>query len=625
MKKVHNSLRFFIYVCFSVFLISVQYVRAEKEFTVGPDQKHTTISSALAEMKDGDTCSIQAGTYRECVQIRLNNVTLRAEGRVVITGCDAAVKAEPCTVNEKKARKISTKTSVYDVFCGGKYLIPARYPDKTAPMTSNRDWVQSFIGPAGNISIGKNEQKKFPALSDGYYVGLHSRGKLASWYSITLPITGIGKAGFIHVDRENASSGYMGKYGKGNGVGYICGARSVLDAPGEWYSDGKEVLLIPPASAEMNIELRTRLYGAEIFGNGVVLENLRFRAAAARVDGNNVTFKRCAFDYISPFQHNPNPEGNRSIQSLESCWGTPDNGTAGVFVKGNGFRAENCRFSNSWWCGMMIRGSQARVENCLFEDMNWMARRSAALFSWGDENIIRYCTFRNTGGAAIEGGNANWIKQYAKKNIWEYNYIENACTLIVDQGFFYVNHQSGDKPEAGSVWRYNVGKGSYGPEKGNWKRTAVGYYVDNNSSGYRVHNNIAMDAEEAIRYNDFRDGKRAGRNVCFFNNTFYACKRIAISGRKLDADVVLINNLSVPKGSLTFEKWKTLKGWKNNIESLPETVFKDPAKMDFTPMDEKLKTGGVRVDDTPVNYIGAVDPEKGMWRYGADPTTLPKP
>jgi hypothetical protein len=501
-------------------------------------------------------------------------------------------------------------------------------------MTSNEDWEDSFIGPQGNIGLRGDAQKQFPALADGYYVGLHGRGgsKLSSWYSITLPITGIGKHGYIHVDKEKASSGFMGKYGKGKGLGYIIGAKAVLDAPGEWYSDGKEVFLIPSAGGAGGFELRTRLYGAVVTGNGVRLENIRFKAATARVGGDDVSFVKCVFEHISPFRHNANDHpGNKRGQSLVCCWGDPKNGTAGVFVKGDRFVARDCRFAGSWWCGMMIRGNHARVENCLFEDMNWMAKRCAGLFSWGDDNTVRFCTLRNLGGAGIEGGNANWIGQYAKRNTWEYNYIEDVCKLIVDQGFFYVNHQSGSNPKAESVWRYNVGKGSRGPVKGAWTRTTVGYYVDNSSSGYRVHNNIAIDANEAIRYNDTRDGPRAGKDIWFYNNTFYKCGSVGFGcwnpkGRaSADADVMLVNNVAIPRGRLSFARWGKRLKWKNNYDALPASVVKDPNAMEFTPTDERLKKGGVPVSGQAISYVGAVDPAKGMWRYGADESKLPDP
>ncbi len=614
---------------------SVYYVSVNgNNSNPGTEKKpYRTIQKAADSMKEGDTCVISGGVYRETVRVRQSNVAFRGQGRVVITGCDKAEQMQPCSINDRKGLKTDVDKPVYDVFCGEKYIMPARYPNKTSPMTSNKDWEHSFIGPNGNIDIGPDHaQRQLSNLNDGYYVGLHGpvgRGALASWYSISMPITGVNKGGYISVDAENASSGFMGKYGQEKGLGYIIGAKAALDAPGEWYSDGKQVLLIPPEGETKGYEFRTRLYGALISGNGVRLENIQFKAAAAQVHGDNVSFDKCVFEYISPFQHNPNPTGNRSsIQSLNSCWGFPDNGTAGVFVQGDGFVAENCRFSKSWWCGMMLRGNKARVENCLFEDMNWMAKRSAGLFSWGDENIVRYCTFSNMGGAAIEGGNAMWIEQYAKKNVWEYNYIEDVCKLIVDQGFFYVNHQLGNNTEAGSVWRYNVGKGSRGPEKGNWTRTTVGYYVDNSSSGYHVHNNIAIDANNAIRYNDTKNGEEAGKRVWFFNNTFYRCGTVAYGcwsqnreKAKADADVRLINNIAIG-GGLQFAKWRNRKKV-NNRDSLPASVVKDPVNLDFTPVDESLKTGGVPVDDEPVTYVGAVDPEKGMWRYGADISKLP--
>ena len=609
-------------------------VAASETYAVGPEEVHKTISSALTKMKDGDVCVIHAGVYRECIHVRQRNVTLRGKGRVVITGCDEAQEMRPYVVNGTKALKTSVGVPVYDVFRGSQYLMPARYPDKTAPMTSNADWEKSFIGPNGNIDFREQAQKQFPNLTDGYYVGLHGRygsGILSSWYSISVPITGLTTpAGYISVDGANASSGYMGMSGQGEGLGYIIGAKAALDAPGEWYSDGNEVIIIPPDEGTGNYELRTRLYGAKITGDNVRLENIRFKAAAARVDGDDVTFHKCVFEYISPFQHNPNDEPeNKKRQSVVSCWGTPENGTAGVFVQGDRFVAENSRFAKSWWCGMMIRGNNARIENCVFEDMNWMARRSAGLFSWGDGNVVRYCTFRNLGGAAIEGGNANWIGQYATNNIWEYNYIEDVCQLIVDQGIFYVNHQSGANPKANSIWRYNVGKNAQGPKKGSWARFVAGYYLDNNSSGYRIHNNIAINVVHPMMHNDTHDGEKASKDIWYYNNTFYKCGEASFNSfansKKHDAELHVVNNLAIASSEEALSDERYTMTWENNINSKSPSVVKAPEAGDFTPTKEALRTGGIEVLGKPITYIGAVDPEKGMWRYGADESVLPEP
>ncbi|MDD2600926.1 MAG: hypothetical protein PHO37_17165 [Kiritimatiellae bacterium] len=612
----------------SAALLHTILAEAAEHFEVGHDKPHKTISSALTTMKDGDTCIISAGVYRECVAIQQNNVTLRGQGLVVITGCDEAGEMHSCVINGKHGLMKSIDGPIYDVFHGQHYLMLARFPNKTCSMTSNEDWAFANIDEKGNVMFCEKHLTTPTDLKDGYYVGLHSKGnKLSSWYSLTLPIVGVSDDGSIHVDRKNASSGYMGKYGQGNGLGYVIGAKAALDAPGEWYSDSKQVWVIPPTSGADAYELRTRLYGAVITGNGVRLENIRFKAAAGRVEGNDVSFLKCAFEYISPFQHNPNDHPkNQKDQSMVSCWGAPDNGTAGVFVQGDGFVAEDCRFAKSWWCGMMLRGNRARIENCLFENVNWMAKRCAGLFSWGDDNVVRHCTLRNLGGAGIEGGNAAWVGQYAKRNIWEYNYIEDVCKLIVDQGFFYVNHQKGDSPTAESIWRYNVGKTAQGPKKGNWSRCVAAYYIDNSSSGYHIHNNIAINAINPMKHNDTQDGTKASQDIWYYNNTFYKCGNAAFGcfgdSKKRDADLNLVNNLAVSCSEEALAGKHLVKTHVNNQAVNDESVLVAPQSMDFTPQGKNLMSGAPVLGQT-MPYVGAVDPDIGMWRYGADELKLP--
>ena len=92
---------------------------------------------------------------------------------------------------------------------------------------------------------------------------------------------------------------------------------------------------------------------------------------------------------------------------------------------------------------------------------------------------------------------------------------------------------------------------------------------------------------------------------------------------KPDAEVRLINNLAVPSGGFVIPGRSAQLKWTNNFESLPATVFKNPDAMDFALTDEKLKHSGIPVRGQAIPYVGAVDPQKGMWRYGADESKLP--
>lgn len=607
-------------------LIYSSKLYANKIYIVGKNEKYKTITSALKKMRDGDTCIIKEGVYREIVNIKLNNVTLKGEGKVIVTGNDKIDNLKPTYINGNKVYKKFIGKKIYDVFQAGHYLTLARYPNKIYKMTSNEDWAESRIENNGTIKLINRFPKEIYNIKDGYYLGINNKGKiLRSWYSITVPIVNMDTKGLLHVNKNLASSGFLGKYGIGKGLGYIIYSKAVLDTSGEWYAKDKYLYLIPLKNIKKDYEVRTRLYGLKISGNRVIIKKIYFKAASAWITGNNVSLHKCTFKYISPFQHVENDKKiNKYKQSLSSCWGIPENGTSGVFISGNNFYAEDCIFSKSWWAGMTLKGSNAIIQNCLFEDLNWMAKRSAGLFSWGNNNKIRYCTFKNLGGSAIEGGNASWVRQYAKNNIWEFNYIEDISKLIVDQGFFYVNHQSGKNTKANSIWRYNVGKGAIGPKKGQWSKNIVGFYIDNSSSGYYVHNNIAINTMEGIRYNDSKDNIEAGRDIIFKNNTFYKCGKLKygiLNHGMADANVTLVNNLLVNCDYGTLEKIKKLLKAKNNIELYDSSIFISPKTMDFTPNIKKYK---YIIYDENNNYIGAVNPKKGMWKYGVDSSKLLK-
>ena len=190
----------------------------------------------------------------------------------------------------------------------------------------------------------------------------------------------------------------------------------------------------------------------------------------------------------------------------------------------------------------------------------------------------------------------------------------------------YVNHQDGSNPAANSIWRYNVGNRSRGPSKGEWSNSATGLYVDNSSSGYRVHNNIVIDASGPIGYNDTWDDERAGKDVWFYNNTLYLCGRTAFgsfgNSKKRDAELHLINNLAIASDPEALGNPSHVMTHQNNVYAELEAV-KDAANLDFTPIDEALRTGGVPVRGKQIPYVGAVDPDQGMWRYGADESKIP--
>jgi hypothetical protein len=147
---------------------------AGSSFTVGSGEKYTTILSALSGMKDGDVCIIKEGVYRECIKVTQNKITLRGEGRVVITGCDEAGKPKPEKVNGQACLVFDVGKPVYDAFSGEQYLSMARFPNKTKSMTSNEDWAFATIDQDGDVKFTEPNLAVPQGLTDGYYVGAGS-------------------------------------------------------------------------------------------------------------------------------------------------------------------------------------------------------------------------------------------------------------------------------------------------------------------------------------------------------------------------------------------------------------------------------------------------------------------
>lgn len=229
---------------------------AAKLFTVGDGSRYASISSALLDMRDGDVCIIKQGIYRERINVPQNKVTLRGEGRVVVTGCDVFENPAPAEINGHDCLVFDVGKPIYETFCGQQHLPQARVPNKTKPMTSNEDWVLSDMSSKGLVRLSEESVTVLRNLDDGYFVGV---GRLNSWYSISIPIKGTDQNGGILVDSANASSGYMGGHGKGRTMGYVIGAKAALDSPGEWYSNGKQVWVIPPTTVDGGYEFRSRL------------------------------------------------------------------------------------------------------------------------------------------------------------------------------------------------------------------------------------------------------------------------------------------------------------------------------------------------------------------------------
>ncbi|MCK9413725.1 MAG: T9SS type A sorting domain-containing protein [Prolixibacteraceae bacterium] len=637
-------LRESIKIIFYLFVLFAPFICAGRTYYVAPsgldanngriNTPFRTISNAIGHMATGDSCILMEGTYREKIVIDKDGIVLCAYPgeNVLVTGCDlieGEIENFKNSQNNEVCNRIKFDKKVYQLFIDAKQMDIARWPNKTTSLLSMKDWESSLVDAAGddkkvNIPSIPMQSQSPDFWKGGYYIGVNSEAttKLSTWYSGGgQVISSIGE--LLHISQT--CYGVGGKYANGNGYGYILNCLNALDAEKEWFwGDGYLYFKYPNhlATEKPLIEVRTRVYILNITANKVCIKGINFKAGTILIGGDNAEIESCTFRYISPFVWN---QGDNSSESGARCnWGDYTNGSSGICVLGNGLSMKDCYVAHSWFNGIVLWGNSCTVDNCMIEDVNWMGKRCSGINSYGADNTIRYCTIRNTGASSIEGGNGAWIKKYAIRNLWEHNRCENACNLVVDQGFFYINHQNGASPSANSEWRHNLLIHNQGPDKGVWTSTNVGLYVDNNSSGYLVHHNVVVDAKEGIRYNDFLDGASAGKGVYFYNNTFYKVNQCMASGRipngtKPDADITVENNLGIGCGG-----YGVFTRSSSNVEFAEKSSVENADNSNFTLKESKYIDSGVLIQNIDITYagtapdIGAFETKSPTWHAGSD-------
>lgn len=621
-------------------ILMVPFISMGKTYYISPEGDNSnsgsiasplkTISYAMELVNLGDSCILREGTYREKIEISVDGIVLCGYPgeKVLVTGCisiSQGIESYTNPINNQTFSRVKVEEEVKQLFINGKRLNIARWPNKEVSMLSMRDWAVAKVD-------AKNTLKAviMPAIPSqttdywkgGYYIGVNcEKDKLVTWFS------GGGEIYASDGDRlfiTNTCYGVGTRYANGNGFGYIVNCLNALDTEDEWYW-GNDYLYFKCdedlSLEDIDIEARTQMNILEVSAEDIRVNNINFTAGAVLIEGSNVTVENCTFKYTSPFVWN---SGDNSEESGALCnWGDYRNGSSGICVLGNSFSMKSCYVAHSWFNGIVLWSNSCTIDNCTIEDVNWIGKRCSGINSYGEDNTVRYCTIRNTGASSIEGGNASWIKKYAIRNLWTNNRCENACNLVVDQGFFYVNQQNGALPMANSEWCYNLLMNNRGPDKGEWSTTNVGLYVDNSSSGYKVHHNVVVNAKEGFRYNDTQDGIRAGKQVYFYNNTFYKVDKKMASwipyGTIADADVTVCNNLGIECGGYAELGYKL-----SNVQYANKASVENADSLNFILKEAAYIDAGSLIGGISIQYegtapdIGAFESGSPIWNAGSN-------
>lgn len=556
-----------------------------------------TIQQAAEVMESGDVCYIREGIYRETVTPNKDGLSFKAfeDEYVLITGLDIIEGWKPYQDGILQA---PSRAKITQVFVGGKRMHWARYPNEDGDMLSTDELDRVDIKtemPTGLVTFERMEAKP-----DDYWVGAYFMG---------LPTTRNWWTG--HRGRVESSSGKtitctdlsgLWKNPKfqftGEGAGYIIGHLNALDAAGEWHWQDETLYLKLPESMDESstlVEGRTRVHGFNLTDKKYIsLEGLHFKAADIHMpDSDHCTIRRCTVRYGGTFE-----TFYAGGQSQREAWGDFENGASCIFVGGDYNVVKDCYVSGSWTHGISLWGNHNLLENSIAEQCNWQGERFSPIWAPGDDNKIIRNTSRFGGRDGIELGNRSFGIKVAHRALVQYNHVHNHGYLVPDSGLFYTNHQ-GTSPLAESEVSYNVMHDFMSDHKG-----AVGIYLDNSSSGYKIHHNVVWNAHDGIR-------TRSATENYFVNNTLMNVQiAIEVRGSERKGAVIVSQNNLVGVDNI----YGITKSHNSVVDA---SVFNDAANGDYT-----LRPGasaidaGVRVEGITEAVVGGA-PDLGAYEFGS--------
>lgn len=568
------------------------YVSAEHGSDDASGERHAplrTISEAASRMKPFDACVISEGVYRESVCVLSDNARFQAVpgDKVVVSGLKP-VSGDWERISENIFRApCARKTAI--AFRDGRALVEARWPNVSYRdlMSEEKRAIAADGTDGAKICDPKLPDVNLTTARVHITVG-------AGWVSFTRKISEIKPGEFVKLDTPFAASfselDQIDPFSPIPGNKYsIFGDIALLDTEDEFFWDGEYIYLCSE-SAPQNVEV----------GDG---DSVGFRLDDRKdVTVEGITLLACQLS----MERCENCVAD-SLAVLYSQYFSAADGYDSMAIKnnlttGSGNTWRNCEVAFASGDGISLGGERNSIENCVIHDVNTNANYFACvnIESGSRANAVRYSTLYRCGRFAIFHSHASELSILN-------NHIYNYGLLTKDYGATYTYGTDG----RGSEIAYNLIENTAKPH-------AVGVYLDNFSSNYKVHHNIVSRVVfgAGIRLNsDSLDN-------WVFNNTVSGCELTfavyAHSGHTLTQKGTKVFN-NIASGPMMFAVGENAPFTEANLKARVDSEFR-PAR------DSVCVDGGIIIEGINDEYaymgeapdIGALEYGIPAFRIGAD-------
>jgi hypothetical protein len=495
------------------------------------DRPFLTIQQAANVAQPGDNVFVRGGTYRETVTMAHSGtssapITFQPYSgeQVTVSGLDKV--GSNWSTYSGSIYSATVPGGVSQVFVGGRMMTEARWPNNgyNNPLHA----AFSSIGPASTIyptpAVSTLNDPNLGNPSNGFWTGASIGMAAGSEWTFTGPTRVISQSG----NNLNFDAGATDVLGPaytptaGNPY-YLYRSLAALDAPKEWHYDSanSRLYLQAPGGANPNsqaIEIRKRQLGFDVGSQSYInVTGFRLQAAGVNIAGNHNTIDNVQILHPTPFVD-----------------GDGYHPPAGVQIDGNYNTVTHSEIGYSWGSGMMLRGANNTINNNIIHDVDWSGQFGGFVkiddqgANTGGNNSVTNNTMYNAGRDGVTVCNSAANTQIQHNDISRYGFLTR------DLGGIYT--VSATAP--GSVIAYNRVHDNH---VNNLSPMNMGIYLDYDTTGFTVHNNLVSNVKYGITLN------APGTDLNVYNNTLWgvdaAMTTMVAPGIEL-TNVKTYNNLS---------------------------------------------------------------------------------
>ena len=503
---------------------SVYYVGGKNASDGNPGTKKApfaSISKAASILKEGDTCFIRAGIYRETVVPKNSGssgkpIVFTSDGGVdvIISGADEANDGWTVYSGNIYQKAIELPVTGYadaitrnssllanQVFVDGKMMIEARWPNisNSDDLLNRADFApvpkDGWISGEGTTLLDPD----IPDIPGGWTGGTIW---IIGWYEPgTSDITAYseGQIKFPLVRGDEHHDSY-----------YLTGRLGALDTEKEWFYDGTTLYLwAPDGSIPANVEVKMRNYAFDLSDKSyITINNISVFAATITTNSNstNIILDRLKLQYVSHFVTLPLvPEEYLKLYSLSNAVTHSHFHDSGVRLMGSNSVIQNSIIEYSAGHGIVLGAAGCVAENNLVHDISYGGTYACGIIPsrCNAPQAITHNTIYRTGRAGIDGIGSN--KDIGYNDIYDFGLINTDLGAInsgndVNLSGTRIHHNWFHDAKNDKNHRYPVG---------------AGIYLDQNARPSQIDHNVFWNNHK----NDLRVQQDSAPYNMIYNNT----------------------------------------------------------------------------------------------------------